>query len=213
MWWESIRPLALLVLLAVTFAGSNGSAESLEGMVSVGIDDLSLADIEPIVVYLVSESGHESAIESDLALPTIAVRQRGAQFEPRFLVVAAGQTVEMPNGDVIFHNVFSYSKPNDFDLGLYSAGQSRAVSFEHPGLVRIYCSIHEAMNGLIFVTPTRHHARLDSGGRFVIRNIPAGRYQVHLWSDRLPERVIPVHVKEGVVTSMEITLAPSASTD
>ena len=71
----------------------------------------------------------------------------------------------MPNDDVIFHNVFSYSTPNDFDLGLYPRGESRAKTFQYPGVVRIYCSIHESMNATIFVAPSIWHAVVGADGR------------------------------------------------
>ena len=138
------------------------------------------------------------------------IRQRGAAFEPRFLVVSTGQKVEMPNDDTIFHNVFSYSKPNDFDLGLYAAGQSNTIEFAHPGLVRIYCSIHEAMDGLIFVAPSRLFATPDAEGRYAIRDVPPGRYHVHVWSERLPAISIPIGVRPGTAVSLDITLGQSS---
>jgi plastocyanin len=69
------------------------------------------------------------------------MHQREARFAPPFLAIAAGQSVAMENDDAIYHNVFSFSKSNDFDLGLYPAGESRTVTFRYAGVVRTYCSI------------------------------------------------------------------------
>jgi len=133
-----------------------------EGRVRIGIDGVALEQAGAVVVFLESIDGDAPTPGS--ALPTASIHQSGARFEPDFLAVAVGQTVEMPNDDVIYHNVFSYSRPNDFDLGLYAAGESHAVRFAHPGLVRIYCSIHDEMDGLIFVAPSRLYAMIDAEG-------------------------------------------------
>lgn len=206
------RGLASLIsLLTLGLAATAAAAETVEGNLLTGIEGLSLADAGPIVVFLVSTRATSTTADtaSSASLPTAVVRQKGAQFEPRFLAVAAGQDIKMPNDDIIFHNVFSYSAPNDFDLGLYASGKSKTIRFAHAGLVRIYCSIHETMDALIFVAPTNLHTSPDAKGRFSIRGVPAGRYQVHVWSERLPEIVVPLEVNPGVKVSLEIEVAPS----
>jgi hypothetical protein len=117
----------------------------------------------------------------------------------------------MPNDDVIYHNVFSYSDPNDFDLGLYASGQSRSLRFQHAGLVRIYCSIHESMDGLIFVAPSRLFARPDPMGHYAISGIRAGRYRLHVWSERLPELIREVQIDRGVSRTIDLTLGTTAN--
>jgi hypothetical protein len=112
----------------------------------------------------------------------------------------------MPNDDTIFHNVFSYSRPNDFDLGLYGAGEARSVRFRAPGLVRIYCSIHENMNGLIFVTPSSLYARPDGRGRYRIAAVPAGRYRLRAWSERLPLWTRDLELRPGQAADVEVRL-------
>ncbi len=201
------RLAAVVVALLLVSTTKTTGAESLEGQVRVGIDGLSLRDAGFVVVYLVDD-GAGSRMTGEPP-PVAIVRQRGAAFTPRFLIVSTGQKVEMPNDDVIFHNVFSYSEPNDFDLGLYAAGRSKTIEFLHPGLVRIYCSIHESMDGLIFVAPSRLFAAPDAQGRYSIRDVPPGRYHAHVWSERLPEISIPVAVRPGTAVSLDITLGQS----
>jgi hypothetical protein len=43
--------------------------------------------------------------------------QRGEQFVPPVTVVTTRSTVEFPNEDPYFHNVFSLSRTATFDLG------------------------------------------------------------------------------------------------
>ena len=105
------------------------------GVIELGLADVEVAALGPLVVYLDAPAGGSLSFAPPARRATI--RQRDARFAPGFLVVTAGQTVDMPNEDGIFHNVFSYSRPNDFDLGLYPSGESRSVTLRDPGLVRM----------------------------------------------------------------------------
>jgi plastocyanin len=173
------RALAAACLAAALAAPAD--AGELQGRVELALPGVALSDVGPIVVYL--EGGPPRAAA---AAPPAEIRQQSARFSPPFLAVARGQAVEMPNEDDIYHNVFSFSAPNDFDLGLYPGGESRRVAFEHPGVVRIFCSIHEAMNGTLFVAPTPWFAVVDADGRFVIAGAPAGRFRLRTWAAKLP---------------------------
>lgn len=201
---------ALGALVAILWAGVSNANETpnatttIDGQLRVAVEGLELADAGAIVVFLEPLDGTPPA--ADVPLPPAAVRQNGARFDPAFLAVAVGQLVEMPNDDVIFHNVFSYSEPNDFDLGMYASGQSRSLRFEHSGLVRIYCSIHESMDGLIFVAPSRLFVRPDANGRYAIQGVNPGWYRLHVWSERFPELVRPVEVDSGQPRTLDLEL-------
>jgi plastocyanin len=112
---------------------------------------------------------------------TESLNQRGARFEPDLIVVPTGSTVEFPNSDPIFHNVFSLSKAQPFDLGYYPKGQSRAVKFNNPGVVQVYCHIHANMYAAIVVTASPWFEKPSSDGSFSFANIPAGRYRLTVW--------------------------------
>jgi len=183
-----------------------GTTAAVEGHVRVVAEGLALADAGAVVVFLEALDGRAADEAANRALAPATVRQNGARFDPTFLVVARGQQVEMPNDDVIFHNVFSYSEPNAFDLGMYASGQSRSIRFEHSGLVRIYCSIHDSMDGLIFVAPTRHFARVDAAGRYALGDVRPGRYRIHVWSERLPERTLGLTLAPGDARSVDLAI-------
>ena len=169
--------------LALLLATAGARAEDLRGRVVLDLPGTRLADLGPVVVYLAPEPG----VAVPPATRPASLHQKDAAFAPRFLAVQAGQSVAMLNDDQIFHNVFSYSKPNDFDLGLYAAGESRDVTFKHPGAVKLYCSIHESMNGTIFVAPTPWFAVADADGRFALRGVPPGKHRLRTWNEKLPD--------------------------
>ena len=111
------------------------------------------------------------------------IDQRNEAFVPRLLAIVAGTTVDFPNSDVTYHNVFSFSKARTFDLGRYPAGRSRAVRFEQPGIIRVFCEIHSHMSAHILVFAHRFFAVTDEDGRFRIPNVPAGSYTLVAWNE------------------------------
>jgi len=193
-----LRSLAAACLAAALAAPAD--AGELRGRVELALPGVALSDVGPIVVYLEGGPARTAA-----AAAPAEIRQQSARFSPPFLAVARGQAVEMPNDDDIYHNVFSFSAPNDFDLGLYPGGESREVAFQHPGVVRIFCSIHEAMNGTLFVSPTPWFAVVEDDGRFAIAGAPAGRFRLRTWAAKLPPSEQEVTLGSGV-TSVAVRL-------
>ncbi len=175
----------------------------LSGHVSFGIAGASLDAIGPIVVYLDPVDP-----ETDFKIPAARaeLKQENARFAPEFQVIVRGQTVEMPNYDEIYHNVFSYSRPNDFDLGTYPAGDTRSVKFQHPGIVRAYCSIHERMNATIFVAPSPWVTVASRSGHFAISDVPAGDYVLRTWSERLPATARSIELTRDQQLELDIDL-------
>lgn len=113
----------------------------------------------------------------------VQMDQRRETFEPYVLPVMVGTSVDFPNSDPVYHNVFSLSKAKRFDLGRYAAGQSKAVRFDRPGIVRIFCDIHSHMSAYVLVFAHRFFAATDEGGRYSIEGVPPGRYTLVAWTD------------------------------
>ncbi len=109
------------------------------------------------------------------------VEQRSGRFEPDLLVVPVGSTIQFPNADPIFHNVFSLSHARSFDLGFFPKGQSRSVKFDREGIVQVYCHIHANMYAAIVVTGSPWYSKPSSDGSFSWNNVPAGHYKVIAW--------------------------------
>ena len=116
-----------------------------------------------------------------LAPLTAVIGQRNSRFEPDIIVVPVGSTVQFPNYDAIFHNVFSLSHAQSFDLGYYPQGQSRSVKFNRPGVVQVYCHIHSHMYAAIVVTDSPWYGKPAADGSFSWSNVPAGHYRLVAW--------------------------------
>jgi plastocyanin len=130
------------------------------------------------VVYF--ESAPRAAFE-DREPARARMDQRTETFVPHVLAITVGTTVDFPNSDLTFHNVFSLSKARRFDLGRYAAGRSKAVRFDRPGIVRVFCDIHSHMNAFILVFNHRFFAVTDADGRYEIGGVPPGTYTLSAW--------------------------------
>jgi plastocyanin len=134
------------------------------------------------------------------APPRASVTSRDKRFEPRTLVVPKGTRVTFPNVDPIYHNAFSLSPGNAFDLGLYRKGASREATLARPGVVRVYCNIHPEMASAIVVTDGDAATVAGADGTFRLAGIPPGTHEVRLWSDIAGERVEKLVFEAGKTT-------------
>jgi plastocyanin len=121
------------------------------------------------------------ADRSGAAPVTATMRQYNLRFDPDFLIVPVGSTVVFPNMDPLFHNIFSLSPAEPFDLGYYEKGKSREVLFSRPGIVQIYCHVHPEMYGVVVVTRSSWTAIPADDGSFSFSGVPAGVYKVMVW--------------------------------
>jgi len=151
----------------------------------------------------------------DSAAPRTATRvtlvQKNKAFQPHILAVPVHSTVSFPNDDDIFHNVFSLSAPQPFDLGLYRSGDTRTRTFTRPGTYRIFCNIHPEMTALVIVVPTPHITTVGADGRFAF-DLPPGRYRLTALSERAGPVSVEVTSAVGAASAPELTLDESAWT-
>jgi plastocyanin len=137
------------------------------------------------------------------------VTMKSKAFLPRVTVVGVGASVEFPNQDAIFHNVFSVSGDNRFDLQLYKKPKTASKVFEHPGVVRIYCNIHPQMSGFVLVRDNPYWAKVAQDGSYTIPDVPAGTWVLKAWHERAGESAQTVQVKDGGAVETSFTLDAS----
>jgi plastocyanin len=166
------------------------------------------AELRDFVVYIDGPLGTnvvppEKPVQ---VLTTRKINQKGAMFSPHVLPVVVGATVEWPNQDEILHNVFSISDTKPFDLGLYKHPEVKRITFDKPGRVDAFCSIHKAMHCVILVVETPYFATTDDKGRYVIPNVPPGTYRLKAWHERLPSQSREVTVAADGDLRMDFVL-------
>lgn len=136
----------------------------------------------------------------------VTMTQRDTTFVPPVVAVQAGGSVAFPNDDPFFHNVFSYSSAQRFDLGRYPRGESKSVTFAEPGIVEVFCEVHEFMRGAVIVTENRFHSVVGESGRFRIEGIPAGEYTLAFWQADHQPLEQRVSVRPGATARIEVEL-------
>jgi plastocyanin len=142
--------------------------------------------------------------------PVAITTQRNAIFDPHVLPIAVGTTVKWPNEDEIYHNVFSMSDAKQFDLGLYHQEKVPILTFDKVGRVDVFCSIHSQMHCIILVVPNPLFVKVDANQHFVIKNVPAGTYQLRAWHERLPSLAKEVVVPGEGEVRVDFTLGLAA---
>lgn len=138
-------------------------------------DRASTNEFDQVAVWL--ESDHDEPAKPIMA----AMGQRNRRFERELLVIPVGSTVEFPNFDAIFHNIFSLSRAQPFDLGYYPKGQTRFVKFPRAGIVQVYCHVHPNMYAAIVVTSSRWFGKPARDGSFNWSDVPPGKYRLMIW--------------------------------
>jgi plastocyanin len=146
------------------------------------------------VVYL--ETAPRAAFDTREE-PRARIDQRNETFVPHVLAIVAGTTVDFPNSDLTYHNVFSLSKARPFDLGRYARGSSKSIRFDRPGIVRVFCEIHSHMSAFVLVFSHRYFAVTDDEGRYRLENVPPGTYTVIAWNESVPQDTRRVTVGEA----------------
>lgn len=143
-------------------------------MATTGPEDTTTTDA---VVYVITEElrvpppkqGHARVMQTDEG------------FEPHVLPVTLGTEVEFRNRGKVYHNAFSVSPVQKFDVGRYAPGQSRKVTFDRIGIVNVFCELHPASASFVVVLPARFYAKPDATGVFTLPKLPKGRYTVKAW--------------------------------
>jgi plastocyanin/outer membrane murein-binding lipoprotein Lpp len=142
----------------------------------------------------------------------VVIEQIGKKFVPSWAVVQRGTSILFPNRDNIYHNVFSLSSGNSFDLGLYSSsGEPKSYTFNEAGEVEIYCNIHPQMSASTLVVPNRLFAKVRNDGTFEIPGVPGGKRKIVAWAPGSRLAATWVDVESGDTAQVDLKLESKAS--
>ena len=184
--------MIFLIPLLFAFLSAPPPGGTIEGRVLLMRAGAPVPDASNAVVWLDGAS-----VESGPAAARGEMRSEQKKFAPRALVVRRNATVQFPNADAIYHNVFSVSGANRFDLGLYRGGAAREKTFEEAGLARVYCNIHPQMVGFVMVVNSGFAAVTGPDGSFRFEGVPAGSLALKVWHEEAGEAPVPVAVRAG----------------
>jgi plastocyanin len=162
---------------------------------------------KPTSDSVVSIEGIQHEGKKSTTPKNLIMDQRDMRFVPRVLPVLVGTTVEFPNNDNAWHNVYSASETKNFNLGLYAPKQGRSTAFDKPGVVRILCNVHPQMEAFIVVKAHPFFAATNKSGSYQLTNVPLGKYVLEFWHPDFGTRKIPFElVREGQVMVIDADL-------
>jgi plastocyanin len=193
----------LLGLSPVVLAADTGAVGIIKGTITIGGKPATDA-----VISIEGVSKEQVKPQMSLSRPQKKiVDQRNMKFVPTVVAIMVGETVDFPNNDNSWHNVFSKGGANDFDLGLYAPGKTRSKKFDKPGVSRILCNAHPNMEGFIVVKDHPLFSTTDSRGNYEIKNVPAGKTRVEIWYPSLEPRSESIEiVRAGEVYALNVDL-------
>jgi len=175
---------ALLLVGPSTFAGSIAGKVKAKGAKNSG----------DAVIYIDKIPSKTFPAPSEHA----RMDQKNLSFIPHVLPVLAGTTVEFLNSDDVLHNVFCPDKCADkFNLGTWPKGQTKSYTFKEEGCVAtLLCNVHPEMEGYIVVVGTPYFAVSAKDGSYQIKDVPAGKYVLKIWHEKLKGQDVTVDVPE-----------------
>ena len=220
---SAILVCGLLALLAASSSPS-ASAQVVDvrarvELLQAGTQDVQRHASANAVLWLTPDSSDAKASLDSVAPGHFRMEQKNKGFSPHLLVVPLGSTVEFPNLDPFFHNVFSQFNGKRFDLGLYEAGSDRVVRFDHEGISYIFCNIHPEMAAVIVTLRTPYFRLATGAGAIELSNVPPGDYELHVWAEGADAKqlealtrqvhIAPAQANLGTI-QLEIPAAPLA---
>jgi plastocyanin len=159
---------------------------------------------QDVVVFVEKVEGRKFEAPSKPAV----MDQKNLTFIPHVLPVMVGTVVEFRNSDTVLHNVFTSDKcAGKFNLGTWPKGQSRTYKFETAGCTAVMlCNVHPEMEAFVLALETPYFAVTDRSGRYAISDVPAGTYQLRVWSEKLKAAPQEIAVAEKDSVEANFTL-------
>lgn len=134
------------------------------------------------------------------------IDMKNKSYRPRVSVVPVESDIQISNSDSILHNAFSPSKPNDFDLGLYTKSEGKIHTVKKPGVIRIFCNVHYHMVAYVLALDTPFYTYPDAQGLFYFDNLPEGEGRLIIWHERAKKIVKEVSLTDKMTIDLELPI-------
>jgi plastocyanin len=170
-----------------------------------------LPPMRNVVMYLKSTAALRAVRAPAVGVAPV-IHQREERFDPHVLPIQVGASVQFPNDDPIFHNVFSLSRAATFDLGRFPAGVSKSVAFTSPGVATVFCHIHADMSAFVVVLDHPFFVVPELDGTFVLDGVPDGDYELMAWHERVRPFSTRIRVEAGKTVRVRV-LVPLPDSD
>ncbi len=149
--------------------------------------------------------------KSNYPIPAEAavITQAGCNYAPHVIGVIVGQKVKFLNPDGTLHNVRAMCQINpEFNEAMPDFRKEMEVSFNKPEFMfQVQCDVHPWMQAWIAVMAHPFFAVTGPDGKFEIKNVPAGTYEIEAWHEKLGTKTATVTVKDGTAQTLDLTFS------
>lgn len=189
----------MMVFLGLIVIGQKEAVAG--GTITGSVDTKRVKYKKNVVVYLNNVPGTFKAPEKPYV-----VDQQDLTFIPHVLPVLVGSKVDFKNSDNVNHNVFSPAECKSFNLGTFGPGVYKTVTFDRVCVVELLCNVHSEMSAYVVVLDNPYFALTGTDGSFTIENVPAGTYEIAVWSEKLKAGTQSVTVTDGSSATVTFNL-------
>jgi plastocyanin len=161
-------------------------------------------DNRDVIVYI------ESTVDTVFAplKENPVMDQKNLTFVPHVLPVVKGTTVDFLNSDDVLHNVFTPDKcAEKMNLGTWPKGKKKSYTFKEIGCQSVMlCNVHPEMEAWVVTLQNPHYAKTGNDGVYEIDNIPAGKYKLLVWHEKLKAPGVEVEIPDSGSVEVNFTL-------
>jgi plastocyanin len=136
--------------------------------------------------------------------PPVTLDQKGCLYVPQILAIQTGQKLVVKNSDSCIHNVHcvpAVSGNPESNQVQMPGGPDLNYTFSKPEMfMKFKCDVHPWMFAWVSVFDSPYFCLSDQSGKFVIKNVPPGKYTVEADHRKLGTLTKDVEVKDSDVT-------------
>lgn len=139
----------------------------------------------------------------------VVMDQHGCMYQPHVMGVMVGQKFLIKNSDGVLHNVHSLSKVNSpFNRAMPGTVTEAEYTFtKEEGMFKVKCDVHPWMGAFIGVLKHPFFSVTGKDGKFEIKGLPAGTYEIEAWHefDKFPAQTATVTISGSETKTADFT--------
>jgi plastocyanin len=159
------------------------------------------AELADVVVLLKGVTGKSTGATA----PPAVLDQKGCLYEPQILAIQTGQKLVVKNSDQCIHNVHctpTVAGNDEHNDAQMPGGADLTYTFPQPEMfLKFKCDVHPWMFAWVSIIDSPYYCVSGPDGKFVIKNVPPGKYTVEADHRKLGSQTQDVEVKDGNVTA------------
>ncbi|MDO8674818.1 MAG: carboxypeptidase regulatory-like domain-containing protein [Candidatus Omnitrophota bacterium] len=139
----------------------------------------------------------------------VVIDQKGCNYDPHVVGVMVNQPVKILNPDGTLHNVHAITKVNqEFNMAMPKFRTEVIKTFDKPEFMFVMkCDVHPWMIAWVSVLPNPFFAVTKADGKFEIKDLPAGTYEINAWHEKLGTKTATVTVTDGATAASDFTFS------